>query len=202
MYPNIFIYVVEDTLKKIIIALCMIFICCFTVLAQDQLEEKNEILSANKNELQLKLGMFPFTESIIGALASIGNSGDSIYLPALSVQYLYYVNPRIGIGSTISTGVPVIITGEYKSSIMYTSLQFKFRGIYVDKEKIKFYGEVGLGGELFFSLIKENEFFAPFISGSFVPFGVWFGSDKLFGTTELAFGSEGTILTVGCGFRY
>ena len=192
----------EDTLKKIIIALCMIFICCFTVLAQDQLEQKNEILSANKNELQLKLGMFPFTESIIGALASMGNSGDSIYLPALSVQYLHYVNPRIGIGSTFSTGVPVIITGEYKSSIMYTSLQFKFRGIYADKEKIKFYGEVGLGGELFFSLIRENEFFAPFISGSFVPFGVWFGSDELFGTAEVAWGSEGTLFTVGCGFRY
>ena len=181
-------------MKKLIIVLCMIFICCFTVLAQEQTE--------SKNELQLKMGMLPYAESIIGALASIGNSGDSFALPVFSAQYLHYVKPRIAIGTTFSTGVPIIVTGEYKSSVMYTSLQFKFRGIYADKEKIKFYGEVGLGGELYFSLIKENDFFAPFVSGSFVPFGVWFGSDELFGTAEVAWGSEGTLLTVGCGFRY
>ena len=194
MYPNIFIYVVEDTLKKFIIVLCMIFICCFTVLAQEQTE--------SKNELQLKMGMLPYAESIIGALASIGNSGDSFALPVFSAQYLHYVKPRIAIGTTFSTGVPIIVTGEYKSSVMYTSLQFKFRGIYSDKEKIKLYGEFGLGGELLFSLIKENDFFSPFISGSLVPFGIWFGSDKLFGTAEVALGSEGTLLTVGCGYRY
>lgn len=189
-------------MKKFFIILCIFFICCFSVLAQEQRETQSETFSSNKNELQLKVGMLPYAESIIGALASIGNSGDSFALPVLSAQYLHYVKPRIAIGTTFSTGVPIVVTGEYQSSIMYTSLQFKFRGIYTDNEKVKLYGELGFGGELLFSLIKENEFFSPFISGSIVPFGIWFGSEKIFGTTELSFGSEGTILTVGCGFRF
>ena len=189
-------------MKKFFIFLCILFICSFSILAQEQIEEKNEVLSTNKNELQFKMGMLPYAESIVGALASIGNSGDDFSLPVLSAQYLHYVKPRIAIGTTFTTGVPIVVTGEYKSSIMFTSLQFKFRGIYSDKEKIKLYGELGLGGELLFSIIKENVFFSPFVSGSLVPLGIWFGSDELFGTAELTIGSEGTLLTVGCGFRY
>lgn len=180
----------------------MIFICGFSVLAQNQQEEKTETLPQTKNELHFKMGMFPYTESIVGSLASIGNTGDSFALPVFSVQYLYYVDPPVGLGASFSTGVPIVVTGEYNTSIMYTSLQFKIRGIYFDKEKIKLYGELGLGGELLFSKIEEEKFLAPFISGSIVPFGIWFGSEKIFGTTELSFGSEGTILTVGCGFRF
>ena len=189
-------------MKKVIIILFILFICGFSVLAQEQRETQSETFSSNKNELQLKVGMLPYAESIIGALASIGNSGDSFALPVLSAQYLHYVKPRIAIGTTFSTGVPIVVTGEYQSSIMYTSLQFKFRGIYTDNEKVKLYGELGFGGELLFSLIKENEFFAPFFSGSFVPLGLWFGSDEFFGTAELSIGSEGSVFTVGCGFRY
>lgn len=192
----------EDTLKKVIIILCILFICAFSVLAQEQKETQSETFSSNKNELQFKIGMFPYTESLIGALIGIGGSGEFIYLPSLSVQYLYYVDPQVGIGASFSVGAPVISTGEYFSNIIYTSLQFKIRGIYFDKEKIKLYGELGLGGELLFSKIEEEKFFSPFISGSIVPFGIWFGSEKIFGTTELSFGSEGTILTVGCGFRF
>ena len=81
-------------------------------------------------------------------------------------------------------------------------MQFKIRGIYFDKEKIKLYGELGFGGELLFSKIEEEKFFLPFISESIVPFGIWFGSDKLFGTAELAWGSEGSVVTLGCGFRF
>ena len=189
-------------MKKIIIFLCIFFVCCFSVFAQNQLEEQTETLPIDKNELQFKIGMFPYTESLIGALIGIGGSGEFIYLPSLSVQYLYYVDPQVGIGASFSVGAPVISTGEYFSNIIYTSLQFKIRGIYFDKEKIKLYGELGLGGELLFSKIEEEKFFSPFISGSIVPFGIWFGSEKIFGTTELSFGSEGTILTVGCGFRF
>ena len=192
----------EDILKKIIIFLCIFFVCCFSVFAQNQLEEQTETLPIDKNELQFKIGMFPYTESLIGALIGIGGSGEFIYLPSLSVQYLYYVDHQVGIGASFSVGAPVISTGEYFSNIIYTSLQFKIRGIYFDKEKIKLYGELGLGGELLFSKIEEEKFFSPFISGSIVPFGIWFGSEKIFGTTELSFGSEGTILTVGCGFRF
>ena len=192
----------EDILKKIIIFLCIFFVCCFSVFAQAQIEEQTETLPIDKNELQFKIGMFPYTESLIGALIGIGGSGEFIYLPSLSVQYLYYVDPQVGIGASFSVGAPVISTGEYFSNIIYTSLQFKIRGIYFDKEKIKLYGELGLGGELLFSKIEEEKFLAPFISGSIVPFGIWFGSDELFGTAELSFGSEGTILTVGCGFRF
>ena len=189
-------------MKKIIIFLCIFFVCCFSVFAQAQIEEQTETLPIDKNELQFKIGMFPYTESLIGALIGIGGSGEFIYLPSLSVQYLYYVDPQVGIGASFSVGAPVISTGEYFSNIIYTSLQFKIRGIYFDKEKIKLYGELGLGGELLFSKIEEEKFLAPFISGSIVPFGIWFGSEKIFGTTELSFGSEGTILTVGCGFRF
>jgi hypothetical protein len=192
----------EDILKKFIIILCITFICTFSVLAQNQQEEKTETLPQTKNELHFKMGMFPYTESIVGSLASIGNTGDSFALPVFSVQYLYYVDPQVGLGASFSTGVPIVVTGEYNTSIMYTSLQFKIRGIYSNKEKIKLYGELGVGGELLFSLIKETEFFTPFVSGSLVPLGIWFGSDELFGTAELSFGSEGTILTVGCGFRF
>ena len=189
-------------MKKILIFLCIFFVCCFSVFAQAQIEEQTETLPINKNELQFKIGMFPYTESLIGALIGIGGSGEFIYLPSLSVQYLYYVDHQVGIGASFSVGAHVISTGEYFSNIIYTSLQFKIRGIYFDKEKIKLYGELGLGGELLFSKIEEEKFFSPFISGSIVPFGIWFGSEKIFGTTELSFGSEGTILTVGCGFRF
>lgn len=137
-------------MKKVIIILFILFICSFSVLAQEQRETQSETFSSNKNELQLKVGMLPYAESIIGALASIGNSGDSFALPVLSAQYLHYVKPRIAIGTTFSTGVPIVVTGEYKSSIMYTSLQFKFRGIYFEKEKIKLYGELGLGENYYF----------------------------------------------------
>ena len=189
----------ENSLKKFIIALCIVFICCFSVLAQEQ---ETETLSENMNELQFKIGMFPYAESLIGALIGIGGSGEFIYLPSLSVQYLYYLDPQVGIGASFSVGAPVISSGEYFSNIIYTSLQFKIRGIYFDKEKIKLYGELGFGGELLFSKIEEEKFFLPFISESIVPFGIWFGSDKLFGTAELAWGSEGSVVTLGCGFRF
>jgi hypothetical protein len=187
----------EDILKKFIIILCITFICTLSVLAQN-----NENLSANKNELQIKLGMIPYTESIIVALANMETSGDFIYTPSVSVQYLHYIKPRIGIGTTFSTGLPIIAIDENKTDIMYTALQFKFRGIYFDKENIKLYGEVGFGGELLFSITKEREVLAPFYAGSIVPLGIWFGSDNLFGTAELTFGSEGSILTIGCGFKF
>ena len=189
-------------MKKFIIILCITFICTFSVLAQNQQEEKTETLPQTKNELHFKIGMFPYTESIIVALANMETSGDFIYTPSVSVQYLRYIKPRIGIGTTFSTGLPIIAIDENKTDIMYTALQFKFRGIYFDKENIKLYGEVGFGGELLFSITKEREVLAPFYAGSIVPLGIWFGSDNLFGTAELTFGSEGSILTIGCGFKF
>ena len=69
---------------------------------------------------------------------------------------------------------------------------------YMNKEKIKLYGEIGMGGELLLASDKEKDFMAPFFSGSIVPLGIWFGSDKFFGTTEITFGSEGSFLTLGC----
>ena len=82
-------------MKKIIIFLCIFFVCCFSVLAQNQQEEKTETLPQTKNELHFKMGMFPYTESIVGSLASIGNTGDSFALPVFSVQYLYYVEGQV-----------------------------------------------------------------------------------------------------------
>ena len=109
-------------MKKFIIILCITFICTFSVLAQN-----NENLSANKNELQIKLGMLPYTESIIVALANMETSGDFIYTPSVSVQYLHYIKPRIGIGTTFSTGLPIIAIDENKTDIMYTALQFNLK---------------------------------------------------------------------------
>ena len=60
------------------------------------------------------------------------------------------------------------------------------------------YGEVGLGSDLF---VSDSEVF-PFFAGHLSPIGIRFGSDKFFGNTELGIGTEGSLLLLGCGFRF
>ena len=70
-------------------------------------------------------------------------------------------------------------------------------------EKIKLYGEVGLGAEVFYMMWEEPDYkFQPWISASVSPIGIWWGSDDLFGTAELTIGSEGTVATIGIGKRF
>ena len=188
-------------MKKIFIFVCILCFFTFSLVAQDNLSQKVET-EEKLNEIQFKIGMFPYIETLVCGLSTIGSTGNDIILPSLTVQYLHYVTPRIGLGAAFTTGIPVAIIGEDNLALIYTALQLKFRGIYMNKEKIKLYGEVGMGGELLLASDKEKDFMSPFFSGSIVPLGIWFGSDKFFGTTEITFGSEGSFLTLGCGFRF
>ena len=70
----------------------------------------------------------------------------------------------------------------------------------MNKEKIKLYGEIGVGGELLFTITN------PILTGNLAfhasPIGIWFGSEKIFGTMELTIGTEGTFATLGIGTRF
>ena len=179
--------------KKLLISLLLIM--CFSVFAnrpQDQ--------NFKKNEIQLKTGIFPYVESVISGFAQINNEGEPIMLPVISAEYLRYINPKNGLGATFTIGTPYGNFSSGSLNITFAALQFTYRGIYMNKEKIKLYGEIGVGGELLFTITN------PILNGNFAfhasPIGIWFGSEKIFGTMELTIGTEGTFATLGIGTRF
>lgn len=180
-------------MKKIAFCVLLILISLFVFA-----ENSNDFM---KNEIQLKVGYFPYIETVVTALSTIGSEADRLlYLPSFSIEYLRYASSRIGFGGTITYGIPVYVAGIQNEAASYVSLQGTCRCIYLDKSKIKLFGEFGLGGEVLFN--RKNNFIAPFVSYHLSPIGIWFGSDKIFGTTELTFGSEGSFATLGIGFRF
>ena len=153
-----------------------------------------------KNEFQVKMGLFPYIESIICAFGQINNEGEETMLPVITAEYLRYVNSRNGIGFSFTYGTPYATFGEGNSNISYAALGFTYRGIYMNKENVKLYGELGVGGELLFSI--KNPMCQPLWSFHVSPLGIWFGSEKCFGTAEITFGSEGLATTLGIGTRF
>ena len=142
----------------------------------------NESVESKKNEIQLKFGMMPLNELVLYAFAHPDPSMP--LFPVVTGEYLYYLNPNIGIGCSLSIWSAISI-----------SARFSYRRIYMNKENIKLYGEFGIGAELLLLAV-------PWFSASVSPIGIWWGSDDLFGTAELTIGSEGTVATIGIGKRF
>lgn len=164
--------------------------------------EGNSLQSENpkNNEIQVKLGMFPYIESVIAVFGQINNEGEPFLLPVISVEYLRYVNQRNGIGGTFTLGTPYASFRSGNSNLTYAAFQITHRRIYMNKEHVKLYGDIGLGGELIFSITNKD--MSPLFAFHVSPIGIWFGSDKLFGTAEITWGSEGSFASIGIGTRF
>ena len=162
--------------KKLAIILCFFMaIGSFANESVENIESKN----SRQKEIQLKFGMMPFPELVLCA-----GTPSLLFFPVVTGEYLYYLNPNIGIGCSLSIWSAISI-----------SARFSYRRIYMNKENIKLYGEFGIGaGLLLFEI--------PSFSASVSPIGIWWGSDDLFGTAELTIGSEGTVATIGIGKRF
>lgn len=178
--------------KKLAIILC--FFMAVGIFANESVESK-------KNEIQVKMGMFPYFESVISSLVHMNDVGSIIPMPVFTVEYLNYLNSKNGIGASLTIGSPLVSFEASDYNTIYVGASFKYRGIYMETEKIKLYGEVGLGAEIL-CVPKAEEKFQPFFSASVSPIGIWWGSDDLFGTVELTIGSEGTYATIGIGKRF
>lgn len=178
--------------KKLAIILC--FFMAVGIFANESVESK-------KNEIQVKMGMYPYFESVFSALVHMNDSGAIIPMPVFTVEYLNYLNSKNGIGASLTFGSPLVSFEASDYNTIYVGASFKYRRIYMETEKIKLYGEVGLGAEIL-CVIKAEEKFQPFFSASVSPIGIWWGADDLFGTAELTIGSEGTVATIGIGKRF
>lgn len=178
--------------KKLAIILC--FFMAVGIFANESVESK-------KNEIQVKMGMFPYFESVFSALVHMNDVGSIILMPVFTAEYLNYLNSKNGIGASLTIGSPLVSFEASDYNTIYVGASFKYRRIYMETEKIKLYGEVGLGAEIL-CVIKAEEKFQPFFAASVSPIGIWWGSDDLFGTAELTIGSEGTVATIGIGKRF
>ena len=178
-------------MKKLI----TIFVCVF-VLSNFVMAQEN-----SKNEISFKCGMFPILEYGF-SLMSVNvpqEKMEHISLPTFSVEYLRYLNSKNALGFSFSYGCPVINVSKNPALVTsYFAFQGKYRFVYFSKENFNLYGEVGLGSDLF---VSDSEVF-PFFAGHLSPIGIRFGSDKFFRNAEIGIGTEGSILLLGCGFRF
>ena len=178
-------------MKKLITIFVCVLVFSNFVVAQEN----------TKNEISFKCGMLPILEYGF-SLMSVNVPQEEIEyisLPTFSVEYLRYLNSKNALGFSVSYGCPVINVSKNPTLVTsYFALQGKYRFVYFSKENFNLYGEVGLGADLF---ISDSDVF-PFFAGQLSPIGIRFGSDKFFGNTELGIGTEGSILLLGCGFRF
>jgi len=181
-------------MKKFIMII-MLMVCFCSLFATEKLSPKN-------NELSFKIGVFPYIETVMTSLLVLGhkNVTDTLLLPIVTTKFLHYVNPYHAFGGALTLGSPVASYGESIGIIPCFSLQGIYQGIYLNKEKIKLYGELALGFELFFDIPTKS--LAPFFAAYVAPIGIWFGSEKFLGTAELGIGTQGTGILLGCGFRF
>lgn len=181
---------------KKIITILMLIMCFSSLFAVENFSQK-------KNELTFKLGGVPYFETLFSGLLALNyreNAPNSLQLPVLSIEYLKYIAKSHGFGGTLTIGSPVVCYGKDVNFIPVIALQGTYRGIYLNREKFKLYGEISLGGELIID--KASHTCLPMFAAHAVPLGFWFGSEKFFGTAELGMGTQGTALTLGCGFRF
>lgn len=182
----------------------IIFTSCI-VFAED-LSLNENLATDKKNEIQFSVGMFPFVETIIADFNMLTYDNDihdhvlssHIKCPTININYLRYIKPSYGLGCTFSIGAPAISTEN--GNLIYWAIMFKNRLIYLNNKSIKLFGDIGLGFELFH--VRKLKDFVPLIAVNIVPLGILFGSNSFFGTLELSIGTEGSVLTAGCGFRF
>lgn len=185
-------------MKKFILVI-MLILCISSLFAT----ESEQI--SKKNELSFKVGYLSPVEYIVLGLSTISHAVDEdtkdFSLPSLSVEYLYYVNNNIGLGGTFTYGIPALCVGETSTSMgQFVALQGTFRVNYANLNKVKLYGELGLGAELLIN--PRIDLCRPFFAAHFSPIGILFGTEKFFGTIECTLGTEGCCATAGCGFRF
>ena len=172
--------------KKFVVLICLMMV--FSSYAGESIE--SESIENMQDEIQVKIGMFPLLETVICAFVDWADDVVIFPLPVFTAEYLHYLTPYNGIGASFTIGSPI---GPVAAA--YFSLGFTYRRIYLIQEKIKLYGELGIGGELLF-------FDTPFISAHFTPLGILWGSNASFGIAEFTFGTEGSFLTMGIGKRF
>lgn len=197
-------------MKKYIITFILLLSFSF-IFAQESVQTENAVVEPKvmepKNEIQFDIGMYPCIETlacVIGGFFCPIFEG-CIALPTINIQYLRYLNSYNALGTTFSFGVPMIYDLEYeKSLILYGAIMAKYRRIYKNSENAKLYGDIGLGFELYYLLVgKDFELIPiPMLAANIVPLGMWFGFNKFFGTIEFSVGTEGSFVTLGCGFRF
>ena len=157
-------------MKKFFAVFVCIFIVCGVFAEEPVTIESYEY---KQDEILFKVGMVPYLETIYSCLVHMHDSEPLIPFPVLTSEYLHYVNPKNAIGSSLTLGCPVVGFSKSDWNTIYSSLRFTYRRIYMSKEKIKLYGEVGMGAELFY-VIGDRESFTPFVSAAISPFGILF----------------------------
>ena len=193
-------------MKKVLFS-AVIFCMSSLLFAQNSEEKAKEIL--------FRVGEFPLLESFYATFVK-GDPGliskdelsetKVLYLPTLSLDYMYYKfsEKNFGLGFSVGFGIPEWRKKTSENVIEYDvtyqlTILAKTRYIMLKKEKIRLFGELGFG---FSGLIARNRFNPMPFAGKFTPIGIMFGSKDIFGSAELSLGSEGSTLVVGCGWRF
>lgn len=176
----------EDIMKKKFLIICLSFFCALGFSQTNSVHKKNE--------LQFKTGIYPFIGLIMPG--GIFTNAKVEYAPIMTFDYLNYLTKHIGFGCSFTGGTPIYVDSK-KTSIL--SFKGDFRGIYLSREKLRLYGEIGLGATILF-----EEGYSPSLLPAFniVPLGIQFGTELFFGIAEVALGIEGSFLTLGCGLRF
>ncbi|AEE17418.1 hypothetical protein Trebr_2003 [Treponema brennaborense DSM 12168] len=173
---------------------------------------------SKQNEIQLKIGMFPAVESVVGLTVEVSNLffgslfksseifDTTVYtIPVFSVEYLHNITERHAIGTTVTYGIPFYGQTQGASSenvlLQYVAATFKYRYTYWQNAAVRLYGATSLGCEIFFETPLRGTVF-PFVAFQEVPIGIQFGGKTMFGTAEIGAGSEGSFLVLGAGMKF
>lgn len=203
-------------MKRIILLLSVLLIST-NIFAQEFISENDPVLDSEnistnmeenisalpQNEIELKVGYFPFPEAFVGAFTgiAIGANAKTYSIPSFTFQYLRFLNEKNALGVSFTFGTPYIFVGdETKSDFSYAAIQAKYRGFYLRNKTVALFGEVSLGANVLMQYPPMNA--TPFFAYQVVPFGIEFGGEKLYASTSIGVGSEGSALTLGIGYRF
>lgn len=193
-------------MKKVLFSV-VIFFMSSLLFAQNSEEKAKEILFRAGDFPLLESFYVPFIKEDLGVISKDKLPKTKVlYLPTLSLDYMYYnfSEKNLGLGFSVGFGIPEWRKKTSENVIEYDvtyqlTILAKTRYIMLKKEKIRLFGELGLGFSWF---IARNRFNPMLYAGKFTPIGIMFGSKDIFGSAELSLGSEGSTLVVGCGWRF
>lgn len=158
-----------------------------------------------ENELSFKAGVLPtigfWTAMVPTLIYGIPRSlSYNPFFPALTVQYIRDTDSIFDHGGAATYNIPVMYwDGAVELHVL--SLLYNLRITYRERGSLRTYAKLGVGLDLVL-VTSAWPYVGPILAVSLVPFGVQFGGRKVFGTAELSFGSEGTLLTLGAGLRF